>query len=164
MPSVLFVCTANRFRSPIAAAAFTRQLKKAGIEDEWVVSSAGTWATTGLPPVQLAIQTAAELGLDIKDCTASLVNQADLAKYDLILVMEAGQKEAINIEFSPTGEKVYLLTEVASGDPYDIPDPFDGNQDEEKQDIARELYDLINSGFKKICDLAQQLQMKSFQD
>jgi len=38
--------------------------------------------------------------------------------------MEAGQKEALQVEFPKEREKIFLLSEAAEGVPYDIPDPF----------------------------------------
>lgn len=49
MPSVLFACTANRFRSPIAAARFSHCLQNEVDVQDWRVGSAGTWAEPGLP-------------------------------------------------------------------------------------------------------------------
>ena len=49
MPKVLFVCTANRFRSPLAAAIFKRFLLESQETGRWRVSSAGTWTRSGLP-------------------------------------------------------------------------------------------------------------------
>ena len=154
MSSVLFVCTGNRFRSPIAAATFIQSLKKAGMTSGWVVESAGTWATPGLSPIPSAIEAANGFGLDISNCTARIVNQINLAEYDLILVMEQGQKEAIQIEFPLISTRVYLLAEVANGLHYDIPDPNDDNNDVDEQEIANEVRDLVICGFKKIYDLA----------
>ncbi|MGB9521787.1 MAG: low molecular weight phosphatase family protein, partial [Anaerolineales bacterium] len=48
MPSVLFVCTANQCRSPLAQGLF--QLALNGQLSGWRIDSAGTWAVNGLPP------------------------------------------------------------------------------------------------------------------
>ena len=65
MSVILFVCTANRFRSPIAAAYTESKLRSAGKLGAWVVRSAGTWTTNGEPAHPEAIKAAAELGLDL---------------------------------------------------------------------------------------------------
>ena len=48
MTSILFLCTANQIRSPFAAAYF-KQLLQHTSYNNWLVDSAGTWATPGLP-------------------------------------------------------------------------------------------------------------------
>ncbi|RPJ38045.1 MAG: low molecular weight phosphatase family protein, partial [Chloroflexi bacterium] len=65
MPSVLFVCMANRFRSPLAAAIFRKSLEEKGLAGSWQVGSAGTWATPGQPVIPSVLAAARELGLDL---------------------------------------------------------------------------------------------------
>ena len=67
--------------------------------------------------------------------------------------MEAGQKEALQVEFPKEREKIFLLSEVADGIPYDIPDPF-GPEGATHQEIAKELCELIKRGFENICNMA----------
>nr|NIM45857.1 hypothetical protein [Nitrososphaeria archaeon] len=54
MPAVLFVCSANQCRSPIAEVLFREHLEQIGIGDEWRVESAGIWAMDGAPAMALA--------------------------------------------------------------------------------------------------------------
>ena len=56
MPTLLFVCTANRFRSPLAAAYAARQLRDAGLPADWQAASAGTWTPAGLPAHPKALE------------------------------------------------------------------------------------------------------------
>ena len=44
MRHILFVCTANQCRSPMAAGLFQRQIEQAGEAERWQIASAGTWA------------------------------------------------------------------------------------------------------------------------
>jgi protein-tyrosine phosphatase len=153
MPSILFVCLANRYRSPLAAAFFSQCLEQANDRGNWSVGSAGTWATPGLPADIKAIQDARDWGLDIKNHRTRQVNSVLLSQSNLVLVMEAGQKEALQVEFSSQREKIYLLSEVADGVSYDIPDPF-GPESATHQEIAKELYTLIKRGFHNICTIS----------
>ena len=153
MPSILFVCLANRYRSPLAAAFFSQWLGQAADRGSWSIGSAGTWAQPGLPPDARALQDARDKGINIKSHRSRRVNAALLYQSNLVLVMEAGQKEALQVEFPKEREKIYLLSEVADGIPYDIPDPF-GPEGATHQEIADELYKLIKKGFDNICNLA----------
>lgn len=152
MPSVLFVCTANLYRSPLAAALLKSELKDAP-DGKWVIDSAGTWTKNGTPIHSQTIEDALHFGLDVRAHKSKQVTAALLSKQDLILVMETGHKEALLIEFPDQSKKVYLLSEVVDGHPYDIPDPFslEGKHD---RDIAKELHRIITRGHKKIFALA----------
>ena len=81
-----------------------------------------------------------------------------IVKSNLVLVMEAGQKEALQVEFPRECHKIYLLSEVADSIPYDIPDPF-GPDSGTHQEIAKELYELIKRGFGNICKLALDISI-----
>ena len=153
MSSILFVCWANRFRSPLAAAFFCKYLEQVADRGNWLVGSAGTWAQAGLPPDGRAIQDARERGLDIKSHRSRQVSSVLLSQSNLVLVMEAGQKEALQVEFPNERQKVFLLTEVAGGVPYDIPDPS-GPDGATHQEIANELEELIKAGFENIYNFA----------
>jgi protein-tyrosine-phosphatase len=153
MPTILFVCLANRFRSPLAAAFFYKHLEQAADRGTWSVGSAGTWTEPGLPPDTRALQDAKDWGLDIKAHRSRQVDDIILSQSNLILVMEAGQKEALQVEFPKEREKIFLLSEVAEGLPNDIPDPL-GPNGATHQEVAMELYELISRGFENICHLA----------
>lgn len=159
MPSVLFVCTANRFRSPIAAAAFQKKLKDEGIQQSWRVGSAGTWTVPDLPVTSEAVQAARQHGFSVEGHTTCPVNAAVLAEYDLILVMEAGHKEAMDREFPAVRKRVHLLSEVVDGILYDVPDPV-VSEESSPQEIADELCSLIEKGFRNICFQAERMHKK----
>jgi protein-tyrosine phosphatase len=151
MTQILFICTANRYRSVIAAACFKDELVKRKQGSSWKVLSAGTWTTDGLPAMAEAIQRAKEIGLDIQEHRSLTITGGMLQDADLVLVMESGQKEALRIEFPSCREKILLLSEAAKGIPYDISDPV-GNP--LNADVVPEIYDLIHTGFDNICELA----------
>ena len=148
MPNVLFVCTANRFRSPIAAACFRKELTRRGLLNGWRVSSAGTWTTDGLPATPNAITGAARLGLDIADHRSTSITAQLITEADLIIVMEQGQKEALENEFPDNAYKVHLLSEVTIGISYNISDPALSSS---AGKIDVEIDELIHKGFDRLC-------------
>ncbi len=150
MPMILFVCTANRFRSPIAAASFRKELTTRKLAREWQVSSAGTWTTNGLSAAPEAIRGASKMGLDITGHTSRAISGLLMKEADLIIVMEQGQKEALCSEFPESAHKVHLFSEATSGVPYDIPDP---NGSASGLEVPGEIDDLIHAGFDRICAL-----------
>ena len=155
MPSILFVCTANRFRSPLAAAILKRVLDEMGMSDSWEIGSAGTWAETGQPALANIAEVAGRLGIDLSAHRARRVDERLLSRYDLILVMQASQKEALLSEFPSLEERIYLLSYVAERRSYDIPDvPGSAHA---VLEVIRELQSLIQRGTQSICVLATYL-------
>jgi protein-tyrosine-phosphatase len=171
MPSILFVCTANRFRSPLAAAMFSRALgaekdgellhyiRRAG---EWKAGSAGTWATPGRPALPEVLMAAQTLGLDLTAHRAERVEGSLLSGYDLILVMQASQKEALLSEFPYLEEYVYLFSYVLERGAYDIPDTF--GSEGEVLEVAAEMDELIRRGLRYIVVLASALHNQRVRD
>lgn len=156
MPSVLFVCTANRFRSPIAAALFRKALQAQDDHDSWSVASAGTWALPGQPVLPDVWKVAQDYGLDLSSHRSKRVDAQSLADNDLILVMQTSHKEALQGEFPSRKDKIYLLSEVVEERAYDIPDLFDSLQG--VKDVCADLDELIRKGRERICSLAADLQ------
>lgn len=155
MPSILFVCTANRFRSPLAAAILRNALHEMGMSDTWEIGSAGTWAETGQPALSHIAEAAQRFGIDLSTHRSRRVSGALLSQYDLILVMQASQREALLSEFPPLEERIYLLSHVAERRSYDIPDvPGSAHG---VLEVIRELQSLIRRGTESICVLATYL-------
>jgi protein-tyrosine phosphatase len=156
MPSILFVCTANQFRSPLAAGIMLNYLEQKNMLAEWKVESAGTWTTDGLPALLVARQNAKRLGLKGIDQHLSRQVSSELIKvYDLIVVMESGHKEALMAEFKNACSHIYMLSEIIDGQQIDIADPIVLGLPTEE--IANELFESIQHGADKIMELAQTL-------
>jgi len=155
MPSVLFVCTANRFRSPLAAAFFQQMLENSGRTNPWSVDSAGTWTSSGLRVLPEVLLIARKQGLDLSGHRSKLVSEALLSTQDLILVMESGHREALQNEFPLIMDRVYLLSQVTEGRYYDIPDPIDS--DEAMREVGENIHELVQTGFGNIYVLAIHL-------
>jgi len=155
VPSVLFVCTANQFRSPLAAACLKDFIAQHITAEAWRVESAGTWAKAGLHASMAAIQNANRLGLHIlDDHITRQVDRQILEQFDLILVMERNHLEAIANEFPNIESRLVLLAQVVDDISYDIPDPAD--QVTDPNAVASELAALIDRGGKKILQSARK--------
>lgn len=150
MRSVLFVCTANICRSPMAEGLFRAMVDS--VENEWIIGSAGTWTSDGQPVSDGTLQALAKKGILINEHQSRQVNSDLLKSYRLILTMEQGQKEALRIEFPEIANRVYLLSEMI-GQRFNVPDPIGGPQ-EEFDDTARELEKILANGMEKIKQLS----------
>jgi protein-tyrosine phosphatase len=156
MPSILFVCTADRFRSPLSAALFKHCLKQEPDAQAWSVGSAGTWAEADRVVIPPTKSVADHLSLDLSTHKSRPIDRELLSQYDLILVMESNHREALLVEFPEMQDRLFLLSEVAAGRAYNIPDPHVQPGDT-FQDVATELQDLIDKGYQNIRDLALRL-------
>jgi protein-tyrosine-phosphatase len=149
MPSVLFVCTANICRSPMAEALWRIRLGDAA---GWRVESAGTWAMDGQPAARYAQQVIQQRGSDLSQHRSRVVDKELLESFRLILVMEQGHKEALRFEFPAIASRVYLLSEMED-ESQDIHDPVGGSM-LDFEEAARELDCILEKGSEKIRRLA----------
>ena len=152
MRTVIFVCTGNICRSPMAEAFLNRILAREGLAD-YEVRSAGVWASDGRPASPYAIQVMARRGIDISGHRAHSMTQADVEEADLILAMASEHAEAMETLLPQYKPKIHLLSEMA-GRHYDIPDPGGGPLYEYLQ-CADELEDLIEGSYHQILKLAK---------
>ncbi len=114
-PSVLFVCTANRIRSPLATALLRNFLLREGLPlQRWRINSAGTWVQEEIPSPEEVIRVCSSRGLDLKKHRSRKVNEGLLSSHNLILVMEQGHKEALQHVFPQYAERVFLLSEMSN--------------------------------------------------
>lgn len=152
MSSILFVCTANRFRSPLAAAMFQSLLDRAALAEKISVESAGTWADPDLAATPEAEIFARKVGADLSGHRSLCIDREIVRSHQLIIVMEAGHKEALQNEFPEAAERIFMLSEMAGKPAYDIPDPY--TSQESPAVVANELYQLLENGFVSILQKA----------
>ncbi len=65
MKKVLFICTANICRSPMAMGLLRQRLRQDGLDGEVEVASAGVYGLDGSPASQPGVEVLAERGIDI---------------------------------------------------------------------------------------------------
>jgi protein-tyrosine-phosphatase len=153
MPSVLFVCTANICRSPMAVALFKRKIASLPDKDEWRVESAGTWGLDGSGITEGVRVVLEEKGVECEEHVARTVDREMLSSFDIILTMEKDHKEALKIEFPELSERIYLLSEMV-GERFDVRDPI-GRPLSEVRKTARIIEMVLDKGFSRICELAE---------
>jgi len=118
--NVLFVCTANTCRSPLAEGIFKTLLT----EEYCAVQSAGILPMNGLPAAQFSVEVVKEYGGSItqhltKNITRELIDWADL-----ILVMEFKHYNTILEIASAAATKTFLLKEYKRRTKYnEVSDP-----------------------------------------
>lgn len=157
--SILFVCTANICRSPMAAGIFAEEARKRGDADRYSVSSAGTWAKNEEPATGNAQSVMAHQGLSLRDHRARTIDQEMLADADLVLVMTKHHLDALVAEFPETRSKIHMLSELVELQ-YDVGDPYGGSLGE-YQLCAAELSQLIERGYRRV---GEWLEVSSVSD
>ncbi|MCE9644881.1 MAG: hypothetical protein K8S20_02695 [Chloroflexi bacterium] len=155
MTSILFVCTGNLYRSPIAAETFRERLVQDGRIGNWQVSSAGTWTTSGRKVPGDAVEIARSFGVNINGHMTRMLDAQMLEDADLVLVMEQGHKESIQVEFPFAKQKVHLLSQVLEDFAYDIPDPASARS--EAREIIRDLVEMVRAGCGNIYRIAESV-------
>jgi protein-tyrosine phosphatase len=123
-------------------------LKKMDLHQTVIVESAGTWAEEGYPATGHGIVAMAQRGLDNSKHRSQPITKALLDQFDLILTMETGHKESIQVEFPEYAEKVFMLSEM-SGITINIEDPVGGSL-EDYLVTANEIDGWIKSGLPAI--------------
>jgi protein-tyrosine-phosphatase len=120
---VLFVCTGNICRSPLAASLLERALKDRGLDV--AVTSAGTGAWDGAPASEGAYLVGLERGLDLSGHRARLLSRELVEAADLILTMARHHRARVD-ELGGEG-KVFVLGEYAGKGDDEVSDPFGGD-------------------------------------
>jgi protein-tyrosine phosphatase len=126
---VLFVCTGNTCRSPMAEALFRvmaaerlgcrpDEIERHGV----VVTSAGLAAWAGGPASGHAVDVMREMGADLGGHESQPLTEGLVAQADVILTMTAAHRAAILGQFPDVGDRVRLL----SPDRHDVLDPVGG--------------------------------------
>lgn len=134
--NILFVCTGNTCRSPMAAAI----LDKIAVENDLnvFIESAGIMAQEDQPASANAIEAMREMNIDITGHRTQQISEDLIVQADVVITMTEGQKMILS-QIAPG--KTYTLLEYA-GSSGDIIDPYGGDI-EEYRETAQQIYDAM---------------------
>jgi glycine hydroxymethyltransferase len=142
--NVLFVCTGNICRSPIAEGLFRRLT---GNRKDIEVASAGVHAVRGQPPSVYAVEVCAEEGTDISGLRSQPLTGALVDQATHIFAMTGAHVETIQTLFPQSAEKTFLLREFEEPGTTvwrDVPDPIGLGRDV-YEDCARIIKNALPS-------------------
>jgi len=105
---VVFVCTGNRFRSPLAEALLRRAVPPYALRTD----SYGTLNVGTAPPLDEAVIEARRFGIDLSEHAARPITDADLSRADLVVGFERHHGVSAIVEARARRERTFTLAEL----------------------------------------------------
>ncbi len=128
--NINFVCSGNICRSPFAAGYAAEVLPT-----NTVITSTGFHEVTNRAPPAQAVQSAAELGVDLSSHRSMLIDDLAVRSSDLIFVFEEKHMVAFHQKFPFFSGEIFYLGDMIPGSEFEIADPYGGGNDR-----FREIY------------------------
>lgn len=142
MIKVLFVCMGNICRSPMAEAVFQEMVNQAGLQDHFLIDSAGTgdWHA-GEAAHEGTLEVLRKRGVRYNGRSRQIRRQ-DMDEFDYILTMDSTNLRVVQGMFGPSPKLTMFLTFANDAEltpVQEVPDPYYTGRYEQ-------VYELVNTG------------------
>lgn len=138
---IVFICTGNTCRSPMAEGFF--RMLDGPARTGFMPESAGLYTVNGLPASENAVIAAKEKGADIGAHQAQMLTDTLVNQAAYLACMTGAHYDRVTDLFPKAAEKVFTLAEQ------DISDPFGGNLDTYRR-AADEIYQAVASVIERL--------------
>lgn len=147
--TILFVCSGNYCRSPLAEGLTRFLLARRGLADQFDVISAGTLDVyAGQPPAPRVIDVLTELGAGGPQQPPHQLTADEVSRAALILAVAHEHLDWLAQQYPEAVERTYLLTDLI-GEDWDIADP--GTQELAALRATRNtLYRVLQAGLDEL--------------
>ncbi|MBS33888.1 MAG: ribose 5-phosphate isomerase B [Verrucomicrobiales bacterium] len=150
--TILFICTGNICRSPMAEGQFRHLVEQN--KADLIVKSAGVGAQNGQPPSENAIRAMQDLEIDISPQRSQMLTAELASEADMIIGMTHGHVEMVNLMYPQAAEKTFLLRDFDDSLPLherEVADPLGGTLE-----IYRLCRDQIRDGIDSLLNSIQK--------
>jgi protein-tyrosine-phosphatase len=146
---VLFICTGNTCRSPMAEY-YVNYVTEVSGKHRITDSSAGIATVDGLMASDGAIEAMMKLyDIDISAHRSSLVRKENIESSDLVITMTQRHKKALISDYPEFSDRIHTFHGFIRGEDSDVPDPF-GFGHKIYEDIAKEITGLADKLITKL--------------
>lgn len=145
---ILYVCTGNICRSPLAEAITRHEAANRGLRGVMTASAGTHGYHIGERPDHRSITVAKNRGVSTEGQLARKVSLTDFESYDLILAMDRGHLVHLH-DMAPASahDRINLFMAHACGEITDVPDPYYGHIKD-----FEDVYDMIARGVNAMLD------------
>ena len=122
---VVFICTANVCRSPMAEKLFEKAIAESSIKKRIQVFSAGISAMEGDQASENSIEVCGEIGLDLTDHRSSALTRTIIENASVIFCMTESHRALLHMYFElPEGSPIFLMREFMEIETKELADPY----------------------------------------
>lgn len=148
--SVMFICSGNICRSPMAQWYMQKRVKDIGKEELYLISSCGTEAINGQEATENAKKAILEYEVNMDKHRATNISFTNIKDYELIICMTEVHKKIVKKMYPKNSDNIYTLKEYIDPEALykDIDDPW-GLSLEVYKECANEIAKSIDKLIEK---------------